>query len=131
MGSIMSAISDDIDTYEHLCGRYGEKVQYSHGSANPYGEHCEELKWKVEQDRRAEEGLEYDYLELCERFGEEPRWHRHEKLPAIAGFYAKRLEDRAREEDGEPPRVEKPGARAGSYVSIAGSTKPKTRFDRI
>lgn len=131
MGSLMSAISDDIDTYEHLCERYGEAVQYSHGSANCYGEHCEELKWKLQQDKRAEAGLTYDYLELCERFKEEPRWHRHGKLPDIAGFYAKRLEDRARVEDGKPRRKEQPGRRAESYVSVAESTKPKTRFDRI
>lgn len=131
MGSIMSAISDDIDTYEHICERYGEAVQYSHGSADPYGEHCDELKWKLEQDRRVEAGLTYNYLELCERFKEDIHWHRHGKLPDIAGWYAQQLEDRARKEDGLGPRKEKKGARAATYTSIAESTKPKTRFDRI
>jgi len=137
MGSIMSAISDDIDHYEYLCDRYGEKVQYSHGSANPYGSHCDELKWKLEQDKRAEQGLEYDYLELCERFGEEPRYGGHirggGRLPEIQGYYAKLLEDRARIEDGKPPRSETPGARAVSYVTLEEMARKqiKTRFDRI
>lgn len=44
MGSIMSAISDDIDTYEGLCQQYGEKVQYTHGGPDCYGSHAADLK---------------------------------------------------------------------------------------
>jgi hypothetical protein len=44
MGSIMSAISDDIDEYVRLCEKYNEKVQYSSGSADCYGEHARKLK---------------------------------------------------------------------------------------
>lgn len=133
MGSIMSAIADDIDHYEWLCTRFGEKTQYSHGSADCYGSHAEELKWWLEQDKRAEAGLTYDYLDLCVRFDETPRWHSYGKLPDIAGYYAKQLEDRARIEDGLPPRVEQPGVRPSRYVTVAEVaqrvSQQKTRFD--
>jgi hypothetical protein len=44
MGSIMSAISDDIDTYEALCAKYGEQVQHDHHGPDCYGKHAIELK---------------------------------------------------------------------------------------
>ena len=53
MGSIMSAISDDIDDYVHLCRKYGEPVQYSHGSADCYGDHCRELRNRRDAELRA------------------------------------------------------------------------------
>lgn len=50
MGSIISAIYDDIHEYEALCDRYGEKIQYSHGSADCYGAHASGLKKRRDQD---------------------------------------------------------------------------------
>lgn len=133
MGSIMSAISDDIEEYEALCKRYGEEVQYKHSGPDCYGKHKDELEWKLQQDKRAEEGLTYNYLELCARFKEEVRWHGWQVMPDIAGYYAKELEDRARREDGKPRRKPKPGAKATSYeplVSWSDAARSKTRFDR-
>lgn len=49
MGSIMSAISDDIDEYEALCEKYNEKIRYSVGGPDCYGEHARLLK---ERQRR-------------------------------------------------------------------------------
>jgi len=137
VGSIISAISDDIDEYEALCERYGETVQYKSSGPDCYGPHCDELKWKREQDTRAEQGLEYDYLELCKRFDEEPHWGQHVRgggrLPEINGYYVKLLEDRARQEDGKPPRKETPGTKAASYTTIEEAARmlTKTRFERI
>lgn len=47
----MSAIRDDIETYEHLCKKYGETVQYSHGSPDCYGKHADELKERSRKER--------------------------------------------------------------------------------
>ena len=56
MGSIMSAIRDDIEEYEALCSKYGEGIQYSpSGSAACYSDHAARLKfrsrveWKMSQ----------------------------------------------------------------------------------
>lgn len=58
MGSIMSAIRDDIEEYEALCERYGERPQYSYGSADCYGEHAKELKKRAEADEPARRVME-------------------------------------------------------------------------
>jgi hypothetical protein len=55
MGSIMSAISDDIQEYRDLCDRYGERIQHSHGSPDCYGEHAKQLKARLDEDRRKED----------------------------------------------------------------------------
>ncbi len=51
MGSIMSAIRDDIEEYEALCEKYGEKVSYkptAQGVQLPdcYGDHAAQLKFR-------------------------------------------------------------------------------------
>lgn len=51
MGSIMSAIRDDIEEYEALCAKYGEKVHHkptAQGVPLPdcYGEHAAQLKFR-------------------------------------------------------------------------------------
>ncbi len=56
MGSIISAISDDIDEYEALCRKYGEKIQYSYGSADCYGEHADSLKYRSRVEYAMEQG---------------------------------------------------------------------------
>ncbi len=57
MGSLMSKISDDIETYEWLCERYDEKpelVRCLYGmDTNPYGEHCKKLKERYMREREA------------------------------------------------------------------------------
>ncbi len=58
MGSIISAIYDDINEYESLCRKYGEEVRTSfdrYGIATPdcYSEHADELR-----KRRNEEWAE-------------------------------------------------------------------------
>lgn len=52
MGSIMSAIRDDIEEYEALCEKYGEKVQRkptAQGVPLPdcYGAHAGQLKFRA------------------------------------------------------------------------------------
>jgi hypothetical protein len=54
MGSIMSAISDDIDTYEALCEKYGEKVQHDHHGPDCYGKHATELKARNAKEQEEE-----------------------------------------------------------------------------
>jgi len=54
----MSAIRDDIEDYEALCGRYGEEVRYSHGSADCYGKHADSLKERARRDEPAREVTE-------------------------------------------------------------------------
>jgi len=51
MGSIMSAIRDDIEEYEALCAKYGEKVHYkptAQGVQLPdcYGAHADAMKFR-------------------------------------------------------------------------------------
>lgn len=102
MGSITSAVSDDIDEYEALCRRYGEEVRYASaaGGSTPdcYGSHAEELKRRraaeLEASRasRATRENECDetervtrarYVSLCDRLGAEvklesdERWRSH------------------------------------------------------
>lgn len=72
MGSIMSAIRDDID--ESLCEKYGEKIRYSptaQGVQLPdcYGEHAGSLKYRARVEytmsrgkSRAEAEKEYAHL---------------------------------------------------------------------
>lgn len=74
MGSIMSAIRDDIDEYEALCEKYGEKVQRKptvQGVMLPdaYSEHADALKFRarveyaIERGRTREQAeAEYAYL---------------------------------------------------------------------
>jgi hypothetical protein len=50
MSNSITAINDDIDRYVALCKRYNEKVQYTHGSPDCYGEHAKQLR----ERRRAE-----------------------------------------------------------------------------
>jgi hypothetical protein len=52
MGSIMSAIRDDIEEYEALCAKYGEKVRTkptAQGVQLPdcYGKHAAEMKFRA------------------------------------------------------------------------------------
>lgn len=58
MGSLLGRIRDDIEEYEELCERYGEKPEYSYGSADCYGEHCKKLK-----ERRDREGRRFEISE--------------------------------------------------------------------
>jgi len=44
MGSIISAINDDIDEYESLCKFYFEKPVGDKYGIDPYCEHAKELK---------------------------------------------------------------------------------------
>ena len=58
MGCILNAIDDDIEDYEILCEKFGDKVQYktgesynfgcgwssTHSSPDCYGKHCRKLK---------------------------------------------------------------------------------------
>jgi hypothetical protein len=74
MGSIMSAIRDDIDEYEALCEKYGEEVQRKptvQGIMLPdaYGEHADALKFRSRVEyamskgrTRLEAEAEYAYL---------------------------------------------------------------------
>ena len=60
MGSIISAIHDDIEEYKSLCKKYGEQVQYSkdaYGYSTPdcYSKHATELRarsWKEWQESK-------------------------------------------------------------------------------
>lgn len=54
MGSVISAINDDMDEYEHLCEKYGEKVQYWTGGPHCYGEHALGLKKRLREEQRIE-----------------------------------------------------------------------------
>ncbi len=52
MGSIISAIYDDIEEYKSLCRRFGEKVRttpdrWGNNTADCYGEHAASLKKKA------------------------------------------------------------------------------------
>lgn len=56
MSDIISAINDDMEEYESLCKRYGEKPRYSPDSRgypllDCYGKHAEALKEKRDQER--------------------------------------------------------------------------------
>ena len=46
MGSILSAISDDIDDYISLCRFFCEKPVNDKFGPNPYSDHARELKRK-------------------------------------------------------------------------------------
>ncbi len=50
VGSIISAIKDDIEEYERLCRIFDEEVRYKQGAPDCYGEHARALyeRW---QDR--------------------------------------------------------------------------------
>jgi hypothetical protein len=50
MGSILSAISYDIDDYERRCKNYDETIQYTHGSPDCYGLHADWLEARERQD---------------------------------------------------------------------------------
>ncbi len=59
MGSIMSAISDDIDDYLRRCAKYGETVQQSktsQGISMPdcYGKHSDALETRERNEYQAE-----------------------------------------------------------------------------
>lgn len=62
MGSIMSAIRDDIAEYEALCKHYGEEVQYKHSSPDCYGKHADALKerWGAEREAAAGPQTRFD-----------------------------------------------------------------------
>lgn len=56
MGSILSAIRDDMDRYEYLCEKYGEEPQYTKDSRGIpllacYGEHAAELEERARAER--------------------------------------------------------------------------------
>lgn len=53
MGSIMSAIADDIDDYLYLCKKFNEKPVYSHGSPDCYGAHAQKLEKRAAEERKA------------------------------------------------------------------------------
>lgn len=62
MGSIMSAISDDIEAYESLCAEFGETVQYTVSPRLPncYGEHATRLREKAKMKRSSTYGRRTD-----------------------------------------------------------------------
>lgn len=53
MGSILSAISDDIDEYLSLCRQYNENVISNNGSPDCYGEHAKSLKKRYRDEIEA------------------------------------------------------------------------------
>lgn len=44
MGSIMSAIRDDINEYLRLCKLYNEEARYTFSGPDCYGKHAKELE---------------------------------------------------------------------------------------
>lgn len=66
MGSIMSAISDDIDMYLFLCNRYGESPQYSHGSEDCYGDHASALRARLDAEQAVGKATEADLRRKAE-----------------------------------------------------------------
>jgi hypothetical protein len=64
VGSIMSAIRDDIEHYETLCQRFGEHphTAAAGGATDCYGPHAESLRARLDE-----------YLALCRVYDEKPR----------------------------------------------------------
>jgi hypothetical protein len=57
MGSIISAINDDMDKYKWLCGRYSEQPQYTKDAygnllLDCYGEHAQKLENKLRKEQK-------------------------------------------------------------------------------
>lgn len=58
MGSILSAIDDDVEEYLALCARFGQVPQHADGSPDCCGAHAKELKKRATLARRRIDALE-------------------------------------------------------------------------
>ena len=66
MGSILSAIDDDMEEYRALCKHFGESVQSSkdaYGNWLPdcYGEHAKSLKKRRQEEFKAKKEMKKEY----------------------------------------------------------------------
>lgn len=64
MGSILSAISDDIDDYLWLCEHFGEKPECDGWGPDPYGKHAKRLEaWRDLERKLGFDGMRQQLAE--------------------------------------------------------------------
>lgn len=65
MGSIMSAIEDEMVEYERRCEKYGEKVVYTTGGPDCYGTHALQLKDRERAEHEAKRNSTMGHYDEC------------------------------------------------------------------